>query len=947
MRVDDLLKHWNPKTMGRFESTPEFDGTYSFEKFALNQGKPASALNMGEFSKLTGIDGRYRGVLRVFPGFTDLNWAQVLKDMVIFKGFEVQKGNSDTVLRGFLILSDPAANGTYKLELRYYDGSWKTYTINSNFTGSQNDVDITVVGKLIIVTGALAQTITKHSTTADTSNVVFSGTYTGPGNVANYRVVLNATPSPDEFDGEYQQKLVFDNEPVVAASAFLLGDGISVTFGATNASSLTVRAVVRTKGAATIFWDDDAGDFTKEPSGSLFNDYNDGWVETPWGDGSTSAPRIQIPPGVLGFLSKNRFNHDQNLEDSRLEVGTSEDPDTGKKAFLFSDTEKSYGIAWRLRDTRRNLYTPMSIAVRGQLDAVRSEGLLFVHIPLDTWIMFRKQTTWDRLEIFRTIEDGSILYREWEIDLASNTGSASETLLDADSIFLVIGSDGGSASFTDSDFLVQCNFAIDGGSSSKAIDVFPENAAKPSGKDDNSLAFAGVTIKIDLDSSSAMPANLNRIGSFQGITLIQADGVAAESTDSSPSKTNSSLLYSPLSVFRPEMFPATNVIPIPQRDGKVQQFQLAGDFLYAVTANAMWRLQRSGARMAANRVNLGWGISNRDSMVEANNDLYAATRRGMLRVPVGTATPILLTSVERIMLDDWRTELASGPDTGTPGASPKIQTAFDAVLGAVFVLNRVKKELIVLWTATGQITTLEDVPWDLMTSLPDPVSGGSIRAWFTSSLDGRIYRAEPERTESLGPTFAPFMAKVQGTATSGSTTALTDTTTTFTSEIVGHIIYVDTGSGYEKATITSRSTNAVTFSAGLSGSGTVASGNRWILAPIRLNAVAWPLVGHVENDHFYRRTVHGMWAQPHVVSGTPNAKARWTYEIYNGNSATTQATVDATWDSATDRPEKLRGYLPTSGTILRPGWLCIEPEIHYELLSGRIKGKVKATDKVT
>ncbi len=931
--------------MGRRNTTPEFDETYSFSKFALNQGVPPAALKMGEFSRLAGVDGRFRGAPRVFPGFTDLNWAQVLTDHVVFRGFSVQKGNSDTVLHGFLVLHD-SGGGTYKLELRYYDGSWKTYTINSNFTGSQNDVDITVVGKLLLITGAVGQTITNH-VVSGSDTITFSGTYTGRAPVANYQVVVNQTPSPDEFDGEYQQKLVFDNEPIVASSPFALGDGISVTFD-TDASSgaQEVHAVVRQGGTVTVFWDDTADDFTQEPSGSLFNDYPFGFIRSPWGDGSTSVPRVQIPPGVLGFLSQNRFQHDQDQEDARLEIGASDAEATGKIGYLHSDTEGTYGIAWRLRDTRRNVYTALSMVPYGELDSVRGTALLFVHIPLDTWIMFRKQTTWDRLEIFRTRLNGVILFREWEVDLNAHTGNSSETLLDADSIFLVIGSDGGATGFTDTEFLVQCSFTIDGGSSNLAIDTFPNTLQAPSGRGDLELISPLNEYRQDLDSTYAIPPNLTRIGSFQGITIIQADGFADQATDIAPARTSSVLLYSSLSVFRPEMFPSSNIIAIPQRDGKVQQFQEAGDFLFAVTPNTMWRLQRSGSRMAANRVNIGWGVANKGAMVEANNDLYVAMRRGMVKVEAGSGSTVLLAAIERTMLDDWRTELASGPDTATPGDQPKIQTAFDVVLGAVFVLNRVKKECIVLWTATGQITTLEDVPWDLLTSLPDPVNGGSMRAWFTSSLDGRIYRADPERDEAAGPTFAPFMTTVQGTATSGSTTALTDTANVFTSEIVGHIIYVDTGSGYEKATITSRSTNAVTFSAGLSGSGTVKSGDRYILSPIRFNVVAWPLTGQTPGEQFHRRVISGMWAQPNVISGTPNAKARWTYEAYEQSSSTPAQTVDATWDAAGDLPGNLPGYLPHGGTILRPGWLCIEPEMHYELLSGRVTGKVKSGDKV-
>jgi len=924
--------------MGRNESTVEFDHTYSFARYALNQGVPPSALRLGEFSKLAGVDGRYRGALRVFPGFTDLNWGFSLADHVVFRGFEVQKGTTDTVLRGFLVLYD-SGGGTYKLELKYYDGSWKTFTINSSFTGSQNDIDISVAGKFLHITGVSQVNIpaTTQITGSGLDDITTGGTFTGTTKTT-YLVTVNGTPSPDTFTVLQDGRVIQGTTNITGSAQSIGTDGVTITWGATegHTNGDQWKFTPTPGGPNTVWWDEDSDDFITELMGSEFNDGRTI-------DGVTTYVTDKPTTNEMDFPSSAIDRTHQILEDGNV-LRLTDEGSAGAGGNAFLGGGNFHLVAYRFKDTRRNVYSPLSQVLYGRIDPAGGASVgLVCFITDDFWENHIKGTArWNRMEIFRTIANGFVLYKEWEVLLSAETG-AGNALTDVDVVAITFGGD----EIVDVIMGTLANvISTKLTTSAGAADVTDfKTLPVPHSLDDTNLALQLAYDKTR-DSTIQVPPRAIRIGSYQGITFIQDRGIRDSIEDENGEQTNTAILYSPLQAFRPENFPAANIIPIPQKDGEVQQFQEAGDFMWSGTANALWRFQRSGSRMAANRVNVGWGISDKGSMIEANNDLFVAMRRGLLKIQAGSGTPVLLAAVERIMLDDWRAELASAPDTATPGDPPKIQLAFDATLGAVFVLNRIQKEMIVVWTATGQITTLEDVPWDLVTTLPGPVNGGSVRAWFTKSDDGRIYRADPERDETLGPTMLPTHAAVEGTATEGTTTTLDDSTQSFTSDIIGHVIYVDTGSGYEKATVTARTGTQLTFSAGLSGSGDVDSGDRYVLSPIRFNAVAAPLPGHTGDDRFYRRVIHGMWAQPDVISGTPNADGRWTYEAYRQSSDTPSQTTDATWDAAGDLPEDLSGYLPHGGTILRPGWLCVEPSVHYELLSGRVNGKVKANDKV-
>ncbi len=91
----------------------------------------------GTFSRLTGVDGRYRGKLKRFPGFQldgsatftiggdTVSWGGRTSGLTFVKFFAIQRGpGSEDTLRGWVFLGNTTTGGAAdKLYVRYYDTS--------------------------------------------------------------------------------------------------------------------------------------------------------------------------------------------------------------------------------------------------------------------------------------------------------------------------------------------------------------------------------------------------------------------------------------------------------------------------------------------------------------------------------------------------------------------------------------------------------------------------------------------------------------------------------------------------------------------------------------------------------------------------------------------------------------------------------------------------------
>lgn len=143
---------------------------------ALNLGVPPEKTRFGDYWKMVGVDGRFSATARRFPGFKALDYAVSVDARTrttayditqatrfhLFKQATISKGNSDHVLRGFIVVCDDYLQPTIRtailclfLHFDTEDNKWYTYKI-AGLSGNYDDgtlaVDCASVQRLMVVT---------------------------------------------------------------------------------------------------------------------------------------------------------------------------------------------------------------------------------------------------------------------------------------------------------------------------------------------------------------------------------------------------------------------------------------------------------------------------------------------------------------------------------------------------------------------------------------------------------------------------------------------------------------------------------------------------------------------------------------------------------------------------------------------------------------------------
>ncbi len=595
-----------------------------------------------------------------------------------------------------------------------------------------------------------------------------------------------------------------------------------------------------------------------------------------------------------------------------------------------------YSFMYRYYNSERNIYSGISPLYSGQLISWTGADVLGTPAHASLAIagdIATESTEFTHLEIFRTRANGGLLYRIARIDLTDTVNSGANTVSEA--------------------VIIQINFGYKQPVATEFLTIHLSGASyklddttKYFDFDDAQLQY--LTTYNPLTEQVGLPPATNRIANYQGMNIMRLEGDTSDHGQTD-------LVWSPPFPFRPENFPRSQVYRIPAKDGKLLQFLNSDDYLWGSTPSALHRFHRSGANLASNKIALGWGPAGRQSMEAMDNIIAVATRRGLLLIENATGQSRVIGTVDRTFLEEsrWGTELAQ-----KAGASvvPQIQCAFDAGLGCLFILNTVKEELLCLWGSTGLVTFLEDVPWGMVTSGPDPISGGPSRAWFIDSSRSNTHGpfvVDLEHTN--GPTMLTLNAsdpdKKSDTATGGSTTTLANTGATWgTTALIGYYVYIwsaATGTRY-RAQITSHTGTALTFS---SIGYTVVSGDKYSIAPISFKGTLWPLQGAGPGDWGSRRKASGMSVTPHVITGDPSTLKNsnggvFRLQLFKGNSTTEAVSKDATWDASVDDGDDLTVYLGYADAYILPGWECQEAGIDYELLSAQVHGTLSTTEKV-
>lgn len=137
---------------------------------SLDMKRERSMLSPGSLSMAYGVDGRFTGGIRRFPGMKRLSFTdkqsgtntlyqikkydsgwQTYSNVKFFKALTIQKGNSQYLLRGFVFLAQNSGDSQYDVCYYYYDtenSGWYFRELDSN-VGATAFVDVEPQGKFL------------------------------------------------------------------------------------------------------------------------------------------------------------------------------------------------------------------------------------------------------------------------------------------------------------------------------------------------------------------------------------------------------------------------------------------------------------------------------------------------------------------------------------------------------------------------------------------------------------------------------------------------------------------------------------------------------------------------------------------------------------------------------------------------------------------------------
>ncbi len=353
------------------------------------------------------------------------------------------------------------------------------------------------------------------------------------------------------------------------------------------------------------------------------------------------------------------------------------------------------------------------------------------------------------------------------------------------------------------------------------------NTSDESGPNTTYLTDDGLVTQQPFDaldeSFGAMPrAKLisNYAGLVIGVTDIAEPSVLADDWDDADRRTEE-LFWSHASKLEPENFPPENRYPPDDPGEKFLALEVAGDHCFAISNASVYKLTRSGSTLAMNRILSRLGGVSRYGATGVGNVLFVVTKAGVKSIDGNTGAVKSISAMDRIITDDGEWAQSLGV----------VHLQYDATMGALVFLNTTTKECIILWEATGAVTRLVDCPWAFLAGGNDVLTNGAQRAYFILT-DGTVHCIDGAREmgkRSMCGTGAS--ETVNGTCTTASATQIIDTAATFPVNCVGHQVYIQNGNMEgDSVEITTRNSATVITVSGLSEATTTST--RYSVAPV-------------------------------------------------------------------------------------------------------------------
>ena len=241
------------------------------------------------------------------------------------------------------------------------------------------------------------------------------------------------------------------------------------------------------------------------------------------------------------------------------------------------------------------------------------------------------------------------------------------------------------------------------------------------------------------------------VPAMEGIQYYQGSNFALVNTDG-----YIDIRWTPADRIEPENLPILNTRRTRIRANGVAHFRVAGDYLWVFGDGESYRIQKVGSALSIHRMLDGYHFVSPYSTTALGTTIIGVTTTGIILINANTGETSMLRVAEKVILDRWVNNLEAVKSSGIE-ARAKIYTAIDHKLGCVYIYCRPAGEVLQLWPSQNRATMLVDCHWNWITTgyLPNTRTGPMRAIITTEDAGGPGLPTEGVPATIISPSFSP------------------------------------------------------------------------------------------------------------------------------------------------------------------------------------------------
>lgn len=564
-------------------------------------------------------------------------------------------------------------------------------------------------------------------------------------------------------------------------------------------------------------------------------------------------------------------------------------------------------VGYRLVDSRRKVASPIKTA---DCTFLASTVATYAQIhSVQITLTSQDVLNYDTIEIYRTLVDGGVFFLDRTYSVPLEEGIDGGTLkdfvgdgkaaapigTDGGDIWLVIGSGSDFSAYT---YNILASYNSDRSlSAGTAYDPIADNEGDP--------PFGG------------------RMYYMGGVNLLAT-------SENQSDREVGDVLWSRTDQYQPQNFPVQNGYRPPRVSDRVERFVAAGDFVFGLSDNRIFRFAKNGTQITIERISHGWGLLNRWAAADMGGDMAMVGSTSLVYVNGSTGSITTVGAVERILNDtrEWGGQLDN------------VFLAYDSHSACLYMVNPDKQEAILVWGTTNVVTRLKDMNFVFAGSGPHPETGGADRAFFVTSGGLIVYPNTDRTSADINQHGTPGTTRGEATGVSG--TSVTDSEAAFfvTDEhstatgLAGQFLYFITGnSAGQRFEIESNTATEIVLTVPPDAT----AGDLYLISPVPFEVKAWMLAvdsdPRTPRDLFRRRNLTTVLANFELFGDEPVAysHAQVFDDIYADPLQSKEMAV-------TEQASETAVNVPVAQPVLYPGVQIIAGDEDFVLRALIVEG---------